>query len=155
MITKTERAFLPGREDVSLTLVYRDASKGTAAGGVAADEIVEASLVVIGGPEALSLAAVWRERLRGSLAALELPTGHSPFEILLRELILKIQGKWNFPYKQEEVCHCRVVSLETVDAAIVCGAHTPQRVSEWTSASTACGTCRPDVTNMIAYRLGR
>lgn len=138
----SERAFLPGREDVSLRLVLDNSKR-----------IVESQLEVIGGADSLALAADWRRQLKGDVSSLALPTGNTPFEILLREIILKVKGEWNFPYKESEVCHCRMVSLETVDAAIICGAHTPQKVSEWTSASTACGTCRPDVTAILAYRL--
>lgn len=145
----TERAFLPGREDVTLRLVLAD----PVANNLSA--IVESQLTVVGGAEALALASEWRGRLNGTLSALPLPAGNSPFEILLREILLKMKGEWKFPYEEAEVCHCRVVSLETVDAAIICGAHTPQKVSEWTSASTACGTCRPDVTAILAYRLTR
>jgi bacterioferritin-associated ferredoxin len=81
------------------------------------------------------------------------PNGSGHSEILLRELILQLRGDWNYPYKEAEVCHCRTVSCRTVDQAIVSGAHTTEIVSRQTSASTACGTCRPDVQKMIDYRL--
>ena len=77
MITITERAFLPGREDVSLLLKIDGST------------IVESELKVIGGPEALASAQEWRARLVGSVQELAVPQGHSPFEILLRELIQK------------------------------------------------------------------
>jgi len=82
-----------------------------------------------------------------------LPTGTDHVSLLIKELILKLQGKWQHPYQHEEVCHCRNVSLETVEQAIFNGAHTPDMVSRWTSASTACGTCRPDVEKILKYRL--
>jgi len=81
------------------------------------------------------------------------PSGADHAEILLRELILKLHNEWQFPYKEAEVCHCRNVSCRTVDQAIIAGAHTTSIVSRQTSASTACGTCRPDVQAMIDYRL--
>jgi len=79
----------------------------------------------------------------------------------LRELILVFKsshgveqrGEWNPPYTHEEICHCRAVPTREVEKAIIMGAHTPQKVSRWTSASTACGTCRPDVEKMISYFL--
>ena len=83
-----------------------------------------------------------------------LPEGREHHELLVKELILKLRGQWNHPYTDEEVCHCRTVSLQTVEEAILAGAHTPQAVSRWTSASTSCGTCRPDVERIIAFRLG-
>lgn len=83
------------------------------------------------------------------------PAGHSHSEMLVRELILKARGEWKPPYEHEELCHCRMIPTEVVDQAIVAGAHAPEIVSRWTSASTACGTCRPDVEKMIAYRLGK
>ena len=73
--------------------------------------------------------------------------------LLLNELILKLQNKWVHPYPHEEVCHCRTISLETVEQAIMNGADTPEMVSKWTSASTACGTCRPDVEKILKFRL--
>lgn len=73
--------------------------------------------------------------------------------LLLNELILKLQNKWTHPYPHEEVCHCRVVSLETVEQAIMNGADTPEMVSRWTMASSACGTCRADVEKILKFRL--
>ena len=73
--------------------------------------------------------------------------------LLINEVILKLQDKWNHPYPHEEVCHCRMVTLETVEDAIMNGAETPEMVSKWTMASTACGTCRPDVEKILQFRL--
>jgi bacterioferritin-associated ferredoxin len=87
------------------------------------------------------------------LQAWPLPEGPSHSEILVRELVLKLRGEWSFPYKEAEVCHCRNVSCKTIDQAVVAGAHSTTIVSRQTSASTACGTCRPDVQRMINYRL--
>lgn len=84
-----------------------------------------------------------------------LPSENDHVSLLICELILKLKGQWNHPYAHDEVCHCRTVSLETVEQAIFNGAHTPEMVSRWTSASTACGTCRPDVEKILQYRLKR
>lgn len=73
--------------------------------------------------------------------------------LLINELILKLRGDWKHPYSHEEVCHCRTVSLETVEQAILNGAHTAEMVSKWTMASTACGTCRPEVEKILQFRL--
>ncbi|MBX3041001.1 MAG: (2Fe-2S)-binding protein [Bdellovibrionaceae bacterium] len=83
-----------------------------------------------------------------------LPEGLDHHELLVKELILKLRGQWVHPYQEDEVCHCRTVSLQTVEEAILAGAHSPEAVSRWTSASTSCGTCRPDVARIIAFRLG-
>lgn len=82
-----------------------------------------------------------------------LPTGNSHAELLVRELILKTQGQWAYPYESVELCHCRAIPAEDVDQAIIAGAHTPEKVSRQTSASTACGTCRTDVQKILNYRL--
>lgn len=83
-----------------------------------------------------------------------LPEGTDHVSLLLKELILKLHGKWEHPYPHAEVCHCRNVPLTTVEEAIFAGAHTPEMVSRWTSASTACGTCRSDVIKILEFRLG-
>ncbi len=82
------------------------------------------------------------------------PKGASHSEIMIREFILKLKGNWDYPYKDEELCHCRHVSTTTVDKAILNGAHTHELASRWTGCSTACGTCKPDVEKIIKYRVG-
>lgn len=67
---------------------------------------------------------------------------------------MKARGDWDFPYKDIEICHCRMVPTEIVDQAIVAGANDPETVSRLTMASTSCGTCRPDVERILRYRLG-
>lgn len=82
------------------------------------------------------------------------PEGKSHSELLIRELILKLQSQWHPPSTDAEICHCRMIPTLVVEQAIVSGAHTSEMVSRWTTASTACGTCRPDVEKLIQYRLG-
>lgn len=82
------------------------------------------------------------------------PTGNSHSEILIREFILKLKNQWDYPYKDDEICHCRHVSTKTVDEAILNGAHTHELAMRWTGCSTACGTCKPDVEKVINYRVG-
>ena len=115
--------------------------------------ITDGAVRGIGGPEMLTLLQAWKNRWHGSLKALCVPSGRSGPELMLKELILKAQGQWQYPYGEDELCHCRAVPTEVVDRAILLGAHTPELVSRWTSASTACGTCRKDVTNILQYRL--
>jgi len=82
------------------------------------------------------------------------PTGSAHEDLLIIELIRKAKGQWTLPYQEEELCHCRSVPTSIVEQAIIAGAHTCKSVSAQTSASTACGTCRPDVQKIIDYRLG-
>lgn len=103
--------------------------------------------------EMMSLMQSMRKSFGVDIQQWPVPNGTSHSEILLRELILKLRGDWNYPYKEAEVCHCRGVSCQTIDQAIVAGAHTTTSVSRQTNASTNCGTCRPDVQKMIDYRL--
>ena len=115
--------------------------------------LTQVRLTGIGGPDFLLKLEEWRSQLQGELKELPLPKGTDIASMLIREVILKAQGKWNFPYKETELCHCRAVLTETVDGAVLIGAHDAKTVSQWTSASTACGTCRPDVESIISYRL--
>lgn len=82
-----------------------------------------------------------------------LPNGNDHIDILLRELILKAQHQWNFPYTHDELCHCRSVTTHNVDQAIIAGAHTAKDVTRQTSAGSSCGTCHPDIEKIIQYRL--
>ena len=73
--------------------------------------------------------------------------------ILLRELVLRAEGRFQLPYREPELCHCRAVPTEVVDRAIVSGCHSIESVARCTSAGTSCGTCKPDTEKLIAYRL--
>lgn len=117
-------------------------------------EIARASLTGVGCTALLTLISSWRVNLKGELLAVPLPQGEGHAEILLREVILKAQGRWDFPYKEEELCHCRAVPTDVVDRAVIGGCHSALQVAKQTSAGTSCGTCRPDTEAIIAYRLG-
>ena len=86
---------LPGREEIHLNLKLD--------GG---DVIKSSRLTGVGGPELLQALEDWRPKFTGSLAKLEVPQGVSAAAILMREVVLKAQGKWNFPFAEEELCHC-------------------------------------------------
>lgn len=81
------------------------------------------------------------------------PQGSTHADILVRELIMKTQGRFHFPYEHEELCHCRTVPAQIVDKAIMAGAHTVELVAQITTAGTSCGTCRPDTEKIIQFRL--
>jgi NAD(P)H-nitrite reductase large subunit len=117
-------------------------------------QILSSRLVGVGCPEVLNLMQLWRPKLTGGLQEIELPDGTSHGVLLLREILLKAQGRWDPPYKDEEICHCRVVATRKVEDAIIAGCHTVDRIKRATNASTSCGTCRPDLESLLAYRLG-
>lgn len=131
---------IPGREELHLKITVDESQ-----------EIIDAKLSAIGSHQFLDEVAEARTLLKGNLQAMEVPVGKTPGKLLLREAFLKAQGNWNFPYSEHELCHCRAVPTERVYQAILIGAHTPEKVSSQTSASTACGTCRPDVQAILEY----
>lgn len=132
---------VPGREGLSATWDEREGA------------VENLRLQAVGPRSFLKEVSQFKTKLQGSIDQLPEPEGNSPASLLLRELVLKIQNRWSPPYQEEEICHCRGISLKTVDAAIVAGAHDSRKVSRWTSASTACGTCRPDVESYLRFRL--
>lgn len=92
-----------------------------------------------------------RQRLGKDIQKIPIPQGKDHASLILKELILRAQGKWAPPFDEEELCHCRKVPTETVCSAIRAGAHSAVEVSDRTSASTSCGTCRPHVEALIKY----
>ena len=111
------------------------------------------NLNVIACTEVLELLQTYKKFKSHAITEWPLPEGQSHSHLLLKELILKAQGKWQHPYPHTELCHCRKILTTTVEAAIVRGAHTTEAVSRLTSASTACGTCRPHVQDLIDFRI--
>lgn len=79
--------------------------------------------------------------------------GRDHASILVRELLMRAMGKFERPYAEAELCHCRAVPTDIVDRAIVGGCHTTGMVARMTSAGTSCGTCKPDTEKLIAFRL--
>lgn len=112
-------------------------------------------VTMLGCSEFMEMMQRMRRNFGVDLARWPLPEGHDHSSLLLKEMILKLRGEWAFPYAHSEVCHCRTVSAHAVDQAVVAGAHTTEVVTRQTSASTACGTCRPEVQKIIDYRLGK
>jgi len=132
---------------IQAELQGRDLLKITESGGKYRFEFVACR-------EVHSLILEMKNKHGADLKKWPMPEGATHGALLVKELLLKIQGQWSFPYPHDELCHCRTVPVAVVDQAIVAGAHTPEAVSRWTSASTACGTCRPEVEKILAYRLG-
>lgn len=132
----------PGRGEVNLEL-WVD-SQGL---------IVHSTLSGVGGPELLEILDEWRPKLVGSLHQVEVPKGQKLGQVLLREALLKSCGKWDFPVREEYLCHCRGVKTTAVDLAVITGSHNPTEVAKQTSASTGCGTCQAHIEAVIAYRL--
>ncbi len=85
------------------------------------------------------------------LNSVPIPAGGSHAELLLRELFLRARKEWHPPYTDTEICHCRLVPTFKVMDAIRAGAQTNEDVSAMTSATTACGSCGPDVRALIDY----
>lgn len=110
---------------------------------------------MVGCTDFLDLMQTMRKNFGVDLKKWPVPEGIDHSSILVREMILKLQGAWNYPYDEKELCHCRMIDTDIVDQAIVAGAHTPEKVTRQTSASTACGTCRPNVQKIIDYRLNK
>lgn len=109
---------------------------------------------VIGCHHLFDFLADHKSKYGSNLMKWPMPAGSDHVSLLVRELLLKLNGQWVHVYPHDEVCHCRNVSLETIEQAIFMGAQTPEMVSKWTSASTACGTCRADVEKILQFRLG-
>ena len=139
--TFSQTVSLEGRDQLTLDLETRDGA------------ITHAKLTGRGCTEMLTLMQAWRAKLSGDLKALEIPQGNSHSEILLREILLKAKGEWQFPYEDEELCHCRAISTKKVDAAIIGGCRSVRGIARETSAGTSCGSCRPDTEAIINYRL--
>ena len=93
--------------------------------------------------------------LKGAVTDLPIPKGTNHESIIWREIILKIQSDWEDPVNSNELCHCRKVSTEKVDRAIVYGAHNVEQIRSYTSANTGCGTCLGDVQKLLVNRLGK
>ena len=129
-----------GREEISLSVEVDESQK-----------VLSSELTALGPLPFLRQVNEWRNKFVGPLSSVTMPEGDDTGSMLLREILLKAKGEWNPPYQQEQMCHCRAISTTKVEEAILVGNHSHRKVSRMTSASTACGTCHPDVQAMIDY----
>ncbi len=79
-------------------------------------------------------------------------TESSHAALLVKKLIFQLNAKPH-PYTEDEVCHCRNISLAVVEQNIINGAHTIQSIRRTTTANTACGSCLGDVESILNYWL--
>ena len=131
----------PGRESIELTI------------DIDGHQIQRVEMRLKGCLEFLTLSQKMKAKLKGPVANLLPPTGTDHSSMIWREMICQIQGEWQLPVTQEELCHCRKITTQKVDRSIVYGAHTIEEVRKRTSANTGCGTCKHDVAEMINYRM--
>lgn len=138
------KAEIPGREWVELDVSKDDQG------------VVQAASVKVFGCHKLTDAAKsFAQKIRGQkLSEVSWP-GLSHEHLLIQEIILKAQERFQPPNSEEELCHCRKIPTRKVDEAIVLGAHTPEKVKAWTGAGSGCGTCRPRTMELIEFRLGK
>ncbi len=109
-------------------------------------------LKVVGCSATLDLLRKYRKEYGVDSSQWPMPAQGDHSSLLLKEALEKQRGSWQFPYPHDELCHCRSVTTHKVDQAILAGAHTTEQVSRLTSASTACGTCRPEVEKILRWR---
>jgi bacterioferritin-associated ferredoxin len=72
--------------------------------------------------------------------------------LLMQELVKRAQGLWRSPFAGEIVCTCRGVTSESIDQAIVAGAKSIEEISLWTTACTACTTCKFKIEDLLKNR---
>lgn len=133
----------PGREEVHLEWSLEK------------DQLTDVSMKVIGSLPFLRYSQDIKKTLAGPLDQVPLPVEKTSFALIWREVILKIQNKWEAPIPDGDLCHCRKVSGEKVARAIVYGAHSLNELRLRTSANTGCGTCLNDVQSILDYYLVR
>lgn len=117
-------------------------------------EIKEGSIHFIGEGclDLLTMCKTLNEKKITDAFKIELPKGNDHVSMLFRELIAKLKEVWNFPYTEEEICHCRAIPTKVVDEAILNGLHKVEEIGKYCSAGVTCGNCRTDIENILNYR---
>lgn len=136
-MSSTYRAALRGGDEITVVVKINN--------GV----IVSSQWRVVGRESLVEAVRQWKPTFQGSLTDLKVPTGTSLETLLLRQLVMKVKGTWGEQPSDPELCHCRKISQENVERAIILGAHTVEKVRQRTSANTGCGTCLPDIEDLL------
>lgn len=107
----------------------------------------------LGGPELLNWLQTHRPQIEQSPEKLALPTGSSRTDLILRQFILRIQGRWDPPFKEWELCHCFKIPTSRILKYILEGHHSVEAIALKCRAGTSCGRCRPDTQSLVEYHL--
>lgn len=118
------------------------------------NQIQKAQWSVIGRSELYTAVQNYKEHVKGDCKKIPVPEGKTPEQLLLKELVLKIRGEWGDQPSDPELCHCRKIPQSHVERAIILGAHTIEKVRQRSSANTGCGTCMPEVEELLKKYLG-
>ncbi len=121
---------------------------------VVSNNIIATDWTLVGREELYAAAQTIKPQILGDAKKIPIPSGQSPEQLLLRELILKIRGEWGEEPSDPELCHCRKIPQSQVERAIILGAHTVEKVRQRCSANTGCGTCMPEVEALLKKYLG-
>ncbi|MCC6278630.1 MAG: (2Fe-2S)-binding protein [Oligoflexia bacterium] len=139
---KVSRAEIPGKEWIEIKVTLDDQGL-----------VKSVQFRAYGCSQVLEAAKAMESKLVGQPLSGISWDGDSHGDVLVREAIQKLQGRFSLPYTpDQELCHCRKIPASKVDQAILLGAKTPEKVKAWTSASSGCGTCRPDIESLIKFR---
>jgi bacterioferritin-associated ferredoxin len=103
-------------------------------------------------PETRALITEFQTQHGKDLKAWPLPAGDSHSVLLLRELIEKVQGTWKPPFQDEEICHCRNINAKKIDQCVVMGAKNIAQLKRMSNAAASCGTCEPQVEEILHFR---
>ena len=151
LVKKVARASIPDREWVEIE-IFLDASstiQDVSFRAFGCHHLIEASTQFVRNAKKTKLTELrW-------VGTADRWAGLNHWDLLIEEAVLKLKGEFQLPIAEEELCHCRKIPTAKVDNAIVLGAQTPEKVRAWTSASSGCGTCRPNVEKLISYRTGK
>ncbi len=139
-------------------ITYRAALRGgdeiTVVVQIEKDTIVSSQWTVVGRDSLVEAIRQFKPSFQGSVERLKIPSGTSLDALLLRELVMKVKGTWGDQPSDPELCHCRKIPQENVERAIKLGAHTIEKIRQRTSANTGCGTCLPDIEELLKKYLG-
>lgn len=136
-MNKTISVEIAGGDEVSVTYHVEN------------DKIIRSQWSVVGRLELYEEVKKLKTLFVGDYRQIPIPTGTHPEQLLLKKLVLKVRDEWGEQPSDPELCHCRKVPQINVERAIILGAHTIEKVRLRTSANTGCGTCLPDINDLL------
>ncbi len=71
--------------------------------------------------------------------------------LLLKKLVLSMQSKYQLPYLEDEICHCRHIKTNTCENSALAGNLSLKSIGATCSAGITCGSCKPDLESLIDY----
>ena len=136
-IERTYKVSIHGGDEISLQLSEVN------------DQIEKASFKMVVCQALIEKVNAIKHTFNGPLSQIKVPTGTEHYDLLLRELVLKVKKQWPKQKNKKIVCLCGQLTVQDIHQRIFTGSRTVSSVREGTYEGTQCTFCVQEIKSLL------